>query len=476
MLLVILADIFRAETLRQVEIHLDRSALPIAPEGILQREFELRTVKRAFARIQHIIQPGELCRFGESRFGLVPDFIASHALCRTGRELHLHIVESEIVIDFLYQVTEVRDFARDLVFGTEDVRIVLHKSANTHQPVHCSRRLVAVALAELGEAHRKVAPAPQLGIENQNVARAVHRLHGHFHVAGERLEHVLVVLVRMAGLYPQHLVHDFRRDNFQVAPMVDFPADVILERVHHLRSLRMPEHHAGRMVLDVVEVHFLADFPVVALGGFFQKFYVCREAVLVRKAGAIDARQLVGLLVSVPVGARKRENLEALELSRAGNMRPRAEIFPILSRFACRIETDFAVLAFAFNRALGVVVLVLVAFGTPKAFFGRNLDTGKRTVFLDDFLHPLFDFREVLFLERCRRHQIVIETLFDRRAVSELCPREQVANRFRKNMAAGMAQKHERIGIVIRRRDYPDVPALGKRTGKVQNLVAELYA
>ena len=99
-------------------------------------------------------------------------------------------------------------FACNLVFGTENVRIVLHKSADAHQPVHRSRRLVAVALAELGESHRKVAPTPQLGIENQDVARAVHRLHGHFHVAGERLEHILVILVRMAGLYPQNLVHD----------------------------------------------------------------------------------------------------------------------------------------------------------------------------------------------------------------------------------------------------------------------------
>ncbi len=226
----------------------------------------------------------------------------------------------------------------------------------------------------------------------------------------------------------------------------------------------------------MVEVHFLADFPVVALGGFFQEFQVCRKAVLVRKAGSIDARQLVGLLVSVPVGSRERQNLEALELSRAGDMGTRAEIFPVLSRFARHIETDFAVLTFAFNRAFGVVVLVLVAFGALEAFFGGDLDPGKRTVFLDDFLHPLFDFREVLFLERSRRHQIVIEALVDCRTVSELCPREQIADRFRKDMAAGMAQKHERIGIVVRRRDNPDVPAFGKRTGKVKNLVAELDA
>ena len=39
--LVVLADIFRTEALRQVEVHLDRTALPITSEAVLQREFEI---------------------------------------------------------------------------------------------------------------------------------------------------------------------------------------------------------------------------------------------------------------------------------------------------------------------------------------------------------------------------------------------------------------------------------------------------
>ena len=61
----------------------------------------------------------------------------------------------------------------------------------------------------VGKAHRKVTPAAEPRVENLDVAGAVHRLHGHFHVARERLEHVLVVLVGVAGLDPQSLVHDW---------------------------------------------------------------------------------------------------------------------------------------------------------------------------------------------------------------------------------------------------------------------------
>ncbi len=58
----------------------------------------------------------------------------------------------------------------------------------------------------VSKAHRQVTPAAETRVENLDVAGAVHRLHSHFHVASQRLEHVLVVLVGVAGLDPQSLV------------------------------------------------------------------------------------------------------------------------------------------------------------------------------------------------------------------------------------------------------------------------------
>ena len=40
-LLVVLADILGTQTLREVEVHLDGSALPVTTEAVLQREFEV---------------------------------------------------------------------------------------------------------------------------------------------------------------------------------------------------------------------------------------------------------------------------------------------------------------------------------------------------------------------------------------------------------------------------------------------------
>ena len=474
--LVVLADILGTEAHRQVEVHLDGTALPVTTEAVLQREFELRAIEGTFTRVQNVVEASELRSVFEGGFSLVPEFIGTHALFRAGRELHDDFVESEVVVDFLHEGAEVSHFACNLFFGTEDVGVVLHKTAHAHQAVHGTGRFVTVALTEFGKAHRKVTPAAQTRVENLDVAGAVHRLHSHFHVASESLEHVLVVLVGVAGLDPQSLVHDFRSDHFEVATTVDLAADVVLEGVHHLGALRVPEHHARRMVFDMVEVHFLTDLAVVALFGFFEELQVSFEAFLVGKAGTVHAGQLVAVLVAMPVGTGEAQHLESLELARRGHVRTGTEVFPVLARFASHVEAEGAVAAFAGESAFSVIRLVLVAFGALQAFGGAHFAAGKRTVFLDDFLHALFDALEIRLLDRCGSHQIVVETLVDSRTVGELGAREQVADGFGQHVAAAVAQQHQSIGVVVARGDDADSAAFGERAGKVQDLVAELDA
>ena len=53
----VLARVRRAEPLGQHEVELKRAALPGAADGVLQMEFELRTIERAFAGRDHIFEP-----------------------------------------------------------------------------------------------------------------------------------------------------------------------------------------------------------------------------------------------------------------------------------------------------------------------------------------------------------------------------------------------------------------------------------
>ncbi len=49
---------------------------------------------------------------------------------------------------FLDEGAEVGHFACNLVFGTENVGVVLHKAAHAHQAVHRTGRFVTVALTK----------------------------------------------------------------------------------------------------------------------------------------------------------------------------------------------------------------------------------------------------------------------------------------------------------------------------------------
>ena len=64
----------------------------------------------------------------------------------------------------------------DLVFGAEDMRVVLGEGAHPHHAVDRARRLVAMHDAEFGDLHRQVAIGLQAVLEDLDMAGAVHRL------------------------------------------------------------------------------------------------------------------------------------------------------------------------------------------------------------------------------------------------------------------------------------------------------------
>ena len=68
------------------------------------------------------------------------------------------------------------DLVLDLLFGAEDVRIVLRDVPNAEQAVQRARKLVPVQRGGFRVAQREVAIAAQLASEEEHVAGTVHRL------------------------------------------------------------------------------------------------------------------------------------------------------------------------------------------------------------------------------------------------------------------------------------------------------------
>ena len=235
-------------------------------------------------------------------------------------------VEAEVVVHFHRLRVEGRHFRLDLLFGAEDVAVVLGEAAHAHDAVQRARRLVAVALAELAVAQRQVAVALHAGVVDLHVARAVHRLERVRTVLRLGREHVLAVVVPVAGLLPQRAVEDLRRLHFLVAVDLVLVAHVLLHLLPDGPALRMPEDQARRLVLEVEQVELLAQLAVVALFRFFQVVQVQLLVFLLGPGGAVDALQHLVLGVAAPVGAGQLHQLEHFQLAGRRHVRAAAQV------------------------------------------------------------------------------------------------------------------------------------------------------
>src|SRR5690606_27265870 len=156
--IIVFADILGTKTDRQVEIQLQGTALPDATQAVLERKLDLRTVESALARLQIVRQPSGIQRSGQRSLGTIPQLIGTHTLFRTRGKLQLDISETEVGIHRLGQANEISRLGLHLLFGTEDVRIILSKAAHAHNAVQRTGRLVTVAGAKFGQssAERRV--------------------------------------------------------------------------------------------------------------------------------------------------------------------------------------------------------------------------------------------------------------------------------------------------------------------------------
>ena len=173
---IVFGNVLGSQAAGHLEVDLHRTALPGTTQAVLEVVFDLRTVESAFARQNLIRQSAGIKRSDQSGLGLVPDGIFADAHFRTRGNLVKDVVKAERVVDVAHDAGEVHAFLQNLIFGAEDVTVVLRKAANAHQAVQSARRFIAVALTEFAVAKRQIAVAAQSRIEELDVARAVHGL------------------------------------------------------------------------------------------------------------------------------------------------------------------------------------------------------------------------------------------------------------------------------------------------------------
>ncbi|MNS68801.1 hypothetical protein D3C72_1020910 [compost metagenome] len=441
---VVLRDVLGTQALRQHQVKLQRAALPRTADRVLDVVFHLRAVERALARQLFPFHAARAQRQAQAFLGVVPDLVRAGALFGAQRQLHRNVLEAEVVVDRERQFVEGLGLRHDLLFRAEDVRIILHKAAHAHQPVQRARRLVAVAGAELGQAQRQVAVRTQAVVEDLHMARAVHRLDRVVALLRLRDEHVLLVVLPVAGLFPERTVHHLRRAHLVVAGFAQAAAHVLLDGLPHLPALRVPEHHARRLFLQVEQVERLAQLAVVALLGFFQHVQVGFLVFLPGPGRAVDALEHLVVGVTAPVGAGHLHQLEDLELARRRHVRAAAQVDEI----AFAVQADFLV---GRDRGddLGLVLLA------------HRLEQRHRLVavphFARDFLvlagelrHLLLDGNEVFGREGALVGEVVVETVVDDRADRHLRLGIQLLDGVGQQVSRRVADHVDAIGILVR--------------------------
>src|SRR5690348_10513627 len=147
------------------------------------------------------------------------------------RELHLVAVESE---SFHHRESEIHaglDFAFDLIWPAEDMRVILRKAADPQQSMKDSSALIAINRAEFGESQRQFAVTAQMGLVDENVARTIHRLDLIVCLLDfDGTEHVGAIKAGMAAGLPQIQPHHMRSENQIVTAVLELVAQPVFHQ------------------------------------------------------------------------------------------------------------------------------------------------------------------------------------------------------------------------------------------------------
>ena len=187
------------------------------------------------------------------------------------------------------------------------------------------------------------------------------------------------------------------------------------------------------------QAEILAELAVVALLGLFQPRQV-RVELLLREEGR-PVHPLHGLIlrVALPVGVRRRQQLERLQPADRRHVRADAEV----EKGAFDVVGRHHVAAFFLDQ---LHLERLAAVGEERLGVGlRHHHPLERAVLGGNRLHPRFNPRQILRHERLLDHEIVEEALVRRRTDAALRLRELGQHRRGQQMRRAVAVDRQRV-------------------------------
>lgn len=178
-LLILAGQIAQLEALRQGKIKLNRAALVVSAQRIIDSNVDLGAVERAITGVKLPSSAdlgGEVVqRLFELRLSCIPQRELANKLLRAGGELEFE-GEAEQTVDGVEEVKGTLDLLTDLREGTEDVGVILLESTDTGKAGKCAGELVTVENAKVGHPPGEITEVDVLVGEDLAVTGAVHGL------------------------------------------------------------------------------------------------------------------------------------------------------------------------------------------------------------------------------------------------------------------------------------------------------------
>ncbi|MPM33812.1 hypothetical protein SDC9_80393 [bioreactor metagenome] len=294
-----------------------------------------------------------------------------------------------------------------------------------------------------------------------------------------RRVHAVGVPVEVLRGLEQMALGDVRGGDEGVPGLEVTLAGVVLHLHLDQRTLGVEHRQAGAdLVGEGEQVQLAAQLAMVALGGLRHPGLVVLQLVPGRPGGAVQALELLVLLVTAPVGGRGPGQREGRDVAGVRHMRAAAEVLPGAFAVAPDVLVDGQVTGADLHRrpVLGVG-RALVGDQLELERLVGQLDAGlligddpppETLLLLDDPLHLLLERLQRLGGERLVEHEVVVETVGDRRADPELRLLMEVLYGLGGDVGTGVAQDVQPVGAADQ--DRLDRGAVGQREMEILDL------
>ena len=182
---------------------LDRTALPLSSESVLDLQVDLGTVESAVAFVDLVTALAVFLveDLLQNRFRVVPELDVTHEVLRSCGEL-CSVGDAEGLVDLVRDAEDIVDLSLDHVLCDKGVIVVLTEFLHSEKSVQLTGLLLSVEHVILGIADRQFLVGAGLSAELHHRVGAVHGLGSH---GVHRLDGVFLILV-LAG-DDEHIIY-----------------------------------------------------------------------------------------------------------------------------------------------------------------------------------------------------------------------------------------------------------------------------